>query len=213
MRETDKNNLPIPVCFFFQLESHGRPQTVCLTYHMFKDVFVWHPFWKVSEFLDRLMEKTLGSKTGQTTKYSSENKKKHVPWKSMVSKHVFSFPIEKVPFLGEQETFVCFLCGDVYLEAWSSYKKPVGKVRNWWVGRWRHSPSGWCCWRGDDFPPWWVSKINPKLQELLLNVHDFVKKFFGSCVMLPFKSLFPRFFIYIYIFSYAYMYSTCDISM
>lgn len=100
MRETDKNNLPIPVCFFFQLESHGRPQTVCLTYHMFKDVFVWHPFWKVSEFLDRLMEKTLGSKTGQTTKYSSENKKKTCPLKINGFKTCFFFSHWESPFFG-----------------------------------------------------------------------------------------------------------------
>ena len=85
MRETDKNNLPIPVCFFFQLESHGRPQTVRLTYHMFKDVFVWHPFWKVSEFLDRLMEKTLWQQNWTHDKVQLRKTKKHVPWKSMVA--------------------------------------------------------------------------------------------------------------------------------
>lgn len=79
MRETDKNNLPIPVCFFFQLESHGRPQTVRLTYHMFKDVFVWHPFWKVSEFLDRLMEKTLWQQNWTHDKVQLRKTKKNVP--------------------------------------------------------------------------------------------------------------------------------------
>ena len=111
MRETDKNNLPIPVCFFFQLESHGRPQTVCLTYHMFKDVFVWHPFWKVSEFLDRLMEKTLGSKTGQTTKYSSENKKNMSLENQWFQNMFFLFPLRKSLFWGNRKHLFVFCVG------------------------------------------------------------------------------------------------------
>lgn len=139
MRETDKNNLPIPVCFFFQLESHGRPQTVRLTYHMFKDVFVWHPFWKVSEFLDRLMEKTLWQQNWTHDKVQLRKTKKKCPLK--INGCIF-FSIEIVLFFGGTGNlcFFFFVCGDVYLGAWSfSHKKPVGNVRNWMVGRWRFS--------------------------------------------------------------------------
>ena len=77
-----------------------------LTYHMFKDVFVWHPFWKVSEFLDRLMEKTLWQQNWTHDKVQLRKTKKM----SLENQWLHFFSIEIVLFFGGTGNLCFFFC-------------------------------------------------------------------------------------------------------
>lgn len=161
MRETDKNNLPIPVCFFFPTgKSWTTPNSasyISYVQRRFCLAPLLEGLW-VSRSFDG--KDSLAAKL-DTRQSTAPKNKKNVPWKSMVA---FFFDWNCPFFWGNRKPlfFFLFVGMDTLEPEVSLTKSLLETFEIEWLDD-DVSPSGWCCWRGGVNPPRWARKINPKL--------------------------------------------------